>query len=423
MDPVYPVYADSNVVAGRSGKADESGRYAGIVYLPCTAENAFQPALPDRRSISSTSATPTIPPARWRPARPSSAGSTTRGRTRRSSCTTPPTRRTSATRTCPARSTRSPGRGRWPSSAAASPRTRASPGCGSPTPSCPRRHRAGWPTARREPQRALAAARGHQVQRPALHHPAGRRGHLHPDGQPGAGPHRRLHGNARIIAQGLAPRSPSTGAPRALHLDRTGRARRGSSSTAAGRRPRPRRAGSGFGPAGEGDAASPPSVPRADRESGRAHQDPTLRAAPRCASRSDHPNQSACRGSCSGRARTASSISAMPTGPYSGRWISSRAIRSYQQRRRRFGRQGARRRPPACLTPAAGVDGSLEGARRHRAPTLADAAGPWVMAQVWHDLLFAHWPIDPRRCARGCRRASSSTRSTAGRGSASCRSA
>jgi len=48
MDPVYPVYADSNVVAGRSGKADDGGRYAGIVYLPCTADNGFQPALPDR---------------------------------------------------------------------------------------------------------------------------------------------------------------------------------------------------------------------------------------------------------------------------------------------------------------------------------------------------------------------------------------
>ncbi|PYN77805.1 MAG: LL-diaminopimelate aminotransferase [Candidatus Rokuibacteriota bacterium] len=48
LDPVYPVYADSNVVAGRTGPADESGRYAGIVYLPCTADNSFQPALPDR---------------------------------------------------------------------------------------------------------------------------------------------------------------------------------------------------------------------------------------------------------------------------------------------------------------------------------------------------------------------------------------
>src|SRR5438445_758029 len=49
MDPVYPVYADSNVIAGRSGRADESGRYAGFVYLPCTADNDFLPALPDRR--------------------------------------------------------------------------------------------------------------------------------------------------------------------------------------------------------------------------------------------------------------------------------------------------------------------------------------------------------------------------------------
>ena len=48
MDPVYPVYADTNVLAGRSGAADAEGRYAGIVYLPCTAANDFQPALPDR---------------------------------------------------------------------------------------------------------------------------------------------------------------------------------------------------------------------------------------------------------------------------------------------------------------------------------------------------------------------------------------
>jgi LL-diaminopimelate aminotransferase len=48
MDPAYPVYADANVMAGRSGPADESGRYPGFVYLPCTAENEFQPGLPDR---------------------------------------------------------------------------------------------------------------------------------------------------------------------------------------------------------------------------------------------------------------------------------------------------------------------------------------------------------------------------------------
>jgi len=48
IDPVYPVYADSNVLAGRCGPADASGRYAGFVYLPCTEENGFQPALPSR---------------------------------------------------------------------------------------------------------------------------------------------------------------------------------------------------------------------------------------------------------------------------------------------------------------------------------------------------------------------------------------
>lgn len=45
-DPVYPVYVDSNVMAGRSGNATEDGRYERFVYLPCTAENNFEPALP-----------------------------------------------------------------------------------------------------------------------------------------------------------------------------------------------------------------------------------------------------------------------------------------------------------------------------------------------------------------------------------------
>jgi LL-diaminopimelate aminotransferase len=47
-DPVYPVYLDSNVMAGRAGEADANGRYSRIVYLPCTADNGFQPPLPDR---------------------------------------------------------------------------------------------------------------------------------------------------------------------------------------------------------------------------------------------------------------------------------------------------------------------------------------------------------------------------------------
>ena len=45
-DPVYPVYVDTNVMAGRTGEADEAGRYGGLVYLACTPENHFTPAPP-----------------------------------------------------------------------------------------------------------------------------------------------------------------------------------------------------------------------------------------------------------------------------------------------------------------------------------------------------------------------------------------
>ncbi len=44
-DPVYPVYLDTNVMAGRGGDYKD-GRYQNIVYLDCTAENGFLPALP-----------------------------------------------------------------------------------------------------------------------------------------------------------------------------------------------------------------------------------------------------------------------------------------------------------------------------------------------------------------------------------------
>jgi LL-diaminopimelate aminotransferase len=47
-DPVYPVYVDTNVMAGRTGAASETGAYAGITYLPCTEANGFRPAPPDR---------------------------------------------------------------------------------------------------------------------------------------------------------------------------------------------------------------------------------------------------------------------------------------------------------------------------------------------------------------------------------------
>lgn len=46
LDPVYPVYVDTNVMVGRTGPADAQGRYEGLVYLPVTAENDFVPELP-----------------------------------------------------------------------------------------------------------------------------------------------------------------------------------------------------------------------------------------------------------------------------------------------------------------------------------------------------------------------------------------
>ena len=45
-DPVYPVYIDTNVMAGRAGDLGTDGKWNKIVYLPCTAENNFVPELP-----------------------------------------------------------------------------------------------------------------------------------------------------------------------------------------------------------------------------------------------------------------------------------------------------------------------------------------------------------------------------------------
>lgn len=45
-DPVYPVYVDTNVMAGHTGESDASGAYAGIHYLECTEANGFVPEPP-----------------------------------------------------------------------------------------------------------------------------------------------------------------------------------------------------------------------------------------------------------------------------------------------------------------------------------------------------------------------------------------
>lgn len=48
-DPVYPVYVDTNVMAGNTGEANEAGEYEGLIYLKCTAENGFVPAIPEEK--------------------------------------------------------------------------------------------------------------------------------------------------------------------------------------------------------------------------------------------------------------------------------------------------------------------------------------------------------------------------------------
>ncbi len=48
-DPVYPVYVDTNVMAGHTGEANDKGEYEGLVYLPITAENDFTAQIPTQK--------------------------------------------------------------------------------------------------------------------------------------------------------------------------------------------------------------------------------------------------------------------------------------------------------------------------------------------------------------------------------------
>ncbi len=47
-DPVYPVYVDTNVMAGRTGEYDsEKETFSNVIYMPCVAENSFVPQMPE----------------------------------------------------------------------------------------------------------------------------------------------------------------------------------------------------------------------------------------------------------------------------------------------------------------------------------------------------------------------------------------
>ncbi len=48
-DPVYPVYADTTVMSGKTGTCQANGYYEGVIYMPCTEENGFTPELPAER--------------------------------------------------------------------------------------------------------------------------------------------------------------------------------------------------------------------------------------------------------------------------------------------------------------------------------------------------------------------------------------
>ena len=63
-DPVYPVYVDTNVMAGNTGDADENGAYAGLLYLPCNAANDFVADVPDGKGGHHLSLLPEQPDRR-----------------------------------------------------------------------------------------------------------------------------------------------------------------------------------------------------------------------------------------------------------------------------------------------------------------------------------------------------------------------
>ena len=48
-DPVYPVYADTTVMSGKTGTCGSNGYFEGIIYMPCNEANGFLPELPDER--------------------------------------------------------------------------------------------------------------------------------------------------------------------------------------------------------------------------------------------------------------------------------------------------------------------------------------------------------------------------------------
>ena len=136
-DPVYPVYVDTNVMAGNTGEADATGAYAGLVYLDAPRRTASSPDFRRESATSSTSAYPNNPTGAVA-TREQLEAWVNYARDQRGDH---PLRRRlrglhHAIRRSRIRSTRSPARASARSSSAASRRTAASPACAAPSPSC-----------------------------------------------------------------------------------------------------------------------------------------------------------------------------------------------------------------------------------------------------------------------------------------------
>ena len=137
MDPVYPVYVDTNVMAGHTGPANEAGAYEGLNYLPCNEGNDFVADVPSERADIVYLCFPNNPTGSVATRAQLTAWVEYALKTTRSCSTTQPTRLTSMTRKSPTPFTRSRGRGIARSNSAVFPRTAGSPEPGARLPSCP----------------------------------------------------------------------------------------------------------------------------------------------------------------------------------------------------------------------------------------------------------------------------------------------
>ena len=127
LDPVYPVYVDTNVMAGHTGPADENGRYEGLIYMPVTADSNFEPQLPDEPVDLIYLCYPNNPTGVVATKAMLKSGSTTPTLTARSLCTMPPTKHLSLKLMCRVRFSKSKGHVIVPSSSVASAKQQASP--------------------------------------------------------------------------------------------------------------------------------------------------------------------------------------------------------------------------------------------------------------------------------------------------------